>query len=45
MRLDHEVLGRLQDMIGAIRAIEVLVSGIDEVTFVVGDRRSRDAVL
>jgi uncharacterized protein with HEPN domain len=44
VRLDREVLGRLQDMIGAIRAIEGVVSGIDEVTFV-GDRRSIDAVL
>lgn len=44
MRLDEEVLGRLQDMIGAITAIEAIVGSMDEAAFL-EDRRSRDAVL
>lgn len=44
MRLDDDVLGRLQDMIGAIQAVEAIVEGMDEASFL-ADRRSRDAVL
>lgn len=44
MRLEEGVLGRLQDMIEAIHAVEVIVEGMDEASFL-ADRRSRDAVL
>lgn len=44
MRLEEGVLGRVQDMIEAIRAVEAIVTEMDEASFRV-DRRSRDAVL
>ncbi len=41
---EEEVIGRLQDMIDAIEAIEAVVDGVEEASFL-KDRRSRDAVL
>ncbi len=43
-REEDVVLGRLQDMIEAIEAVEAIVEGLDEANFL-EDRRSRDAVL
>lgn len=44
MRLEEDVLGRVQDMIDAIQAVEAIVEGMDEASFL-AERRSRDAVL
>ena len=44
MRLEEDVLGRVQDMIEAIQAVEAFVGEMDEASFL-ADRRSRDAVL